>query len=177
MPTARSDFGIAVFNNLLVAAGGFDGTNVLGDTELYDIGANSWQVVDPLIAARRGLQLLVVGTELLAMGGVGGAGEYRNLTEKLELQEVAVKRAAAVAELWMALWLPTNFTMPEPVANFIALVNGLDIFVVGGESETDLPREVKVRRYFTCAILIPPSLTTCSSTYLDSANVDQQVDV
>jgi N-acetylneuraminic acid mutarotase len=80
MPTPRSGFGIAVYQNKIYVIGGiFRENNAVqsgftGVTEVYDPLTDTWETKEPMPTARSSLDANVVGGKIYLIGGAKHAG-------------------------------------------------------------------------------------------------------
>ncbi|MCB9516561.1 MAG: hypothetical protein R3C71_11955 [Candidatus Krumholzibacteriia bacterium] len=67
---ARADQAAAAWNGRLYVFGGRHGRGVVGSTEIYDPGSDSWSAGSPLPSPRWGARALTMGDLIYVMGGV-----------------------------------------------------------------------------------------------------------
>jgi len=91
------------FKGVLVAGGyNTDSGDARGESEMYDIKTGRWSSTGKLLTVREGLRLVVLGDNILAMGGIGTSSvEKFNMTsntwEKTEYLLEIRHRHAVVA--------------------------------------------------------------------------------
>jgi Kelch motif/Galactose oxidase, central domain len=73
MPTARNSISVAVVNNLIYVIGGYNGTR-LNTVESYDAASNVWAEEAPMLGGRSTAAVGVLGTNLVAVGGLTNLG-------------------------------------------------------------------------------------------------------
>jgi len=69
MPTSRSSFGTAVFQNKIYCIGGSTERGEIGVNEVYDPSTDTWDTKTPMPKARSGLQANVVDGKIYVIGG------------------------------------------------------------------------------------------------------------
>jgi N-acetylneuraminic acid mutarotase len=129
MPTSRSSFGTAVYQNKIYCIGGFslsdDGTRTTptGVNEVYDTSADTWETKTPMPTARYGFKANAVDGKIYLAGGW-----YR-----LETTYNNVDKSAQVdvydpsTDTWA-----TGAPMPTAVANYASAVVDNKIYVISG---------------------------------------------
>ena len=117
MNDERVSFGAAVFNDVLVVAGGNGENNdAIGLTEIYAIGSNKWKTIASLKHKRQGNQLLVCDGSLFALGGHQGSTCLSS-----------VERLDDMDDKWCDV-----ASMHEARTRFAAVSYGGYIYVMGG---------------------------------------------
>jgi N-acetylneuraminic acid mutarotase len=124
MPTARFGGCAAFDNGTLYVIGGDTGSGVggvySGEVETYSTTTDTWTSKTPMTTPRRGAAAVVVGTEILVIGGENGAG----VLTTVEAYDIA-------ADTWSA-------RAPLPSARTeagVVVVNNI-VYVVGGRNGT-----------------------------------------
>jgi N-acetylneuraminic acid mutarotase len=75
MPTPRTDFGIAVYNNKIYCIGGeeiykdIDRAPLTNVNEVYDPGTDTWETKEPMPTPRSGLRANIVNGKIYLIGG------------------------------------------------------------------------------------------------------------
>ena len=69
MKTPRNFFGCTVFQERIIASGGYDGRKYLKTVEAYDTGSNTWSDVQSMNEARVCHGLVAIKNKLFAVGG------------------------------------------------------------------------------------------------------------
>src|SRR5262249_40570871 len=92
MPTARSAFGVGVYNSHIVVAGGESQDqrllSPLKSVEAYDTALNRWQILPSMPRQRHGLAATVVGNRFYAV-----SGDAQSASSGIEHSAVAVNEA------------------------------------------------------------------------------------
>ncbi len=126
MPTARSGFAVAVYQNKIyciggiVAGGGFTGVN-----EVYDPATNSWETKRSMPTPRADLSANVVDGKIYLIGGKGlwgGAGQ----SHEVDVNEVY----DPATNSWT-----TNASMPIPAFGYASAVVDDKIYFIGGSRQ------------------------------------------
>ena len=73
IPTPRSNFSLAVVNNMIYAFGGTEGS-LLTATEAYDPQSNTWTTKAPMPAPRKGFAVGVINGIVFLAGGSNESG-------------------------------------------------------------------------------------------------------
>jgi N-acetylneuraminic acid mutarotase len=83
MPTARADFGIAVYQNKIYCIGGYSPYHDTGANEVYNPAMNSWEAKVPLPTARWSAAANVVNGKIYVIGGrtTNDTSLFLNITE------------------------------------------------------------------------------------------------
>ena len=132
MNEKRFLMGAAVFNDVLVVAGGFDGKKFLSSAEIYLPPINEWKKVSSMKETRSGNALVSCNGSLYSLGGWGG-GKFLSSVECLSTFHGPWKLVA-----------PMN----TPRRWFAAVNLGGIIFAIGGRSGDDEVTTLKsVERY------------------------------
>lgn len=123
MPTARSHFGMSVYENKIYTFGGISGYS--GSTwtradnvEVYDSDNDTWDVLDPLSSARIGAASATLNGKIYLAGGVGTSSN-----DALTLLEVY----DPVSNTW-----EVKAPMNESRIDFQLLVYDDKLFAIGG---------------------------------------------
>ncbi len=69
MPTARSSFAIAVYDDKIYVIGGTVGNGFVGNNEVYDPLTNSWETKASMPTPRADLSANVVNDKIYLIGG------------------------------------------------------------------------------------------------------------
>ena len=91
LPTPRREPGVAVWDQRIVVAGGFDGASdadldgYSDVVEAYDPQEDAWEKLPRLNVPRRGLTLVAIAESLYAIGGYSTEGGYSAVVERLEV--------------------------------------------------------------------------------------------
>ena len=100
MNVKRRSMGAAVFKDLLVVVGGYDGNSVLDSVECYTPKWDEWKTLFPLKQARSGCCLVACDNYLYALGGCSD-GTYLSSVERLcDLDENWCKIQSMQTERW-----------------------------------------------------------------------------
>ena len=137
MSTAPYAFGVAALGNFVVVAGGILGTTPVATAEVYNIAHNNWTTVGSLAHTRSWFNLVVVGTDVFALGGRPYRGSLAEAIERLSLASLLESGAEVDQTLQ---WNDTSWRLQPSLLGFASLVNGLDILIVGGFDENDNER-------------------------------------
>lgn len=134
MPTAREHLGVGVAGNMLVAAGGRDGSHESPEmsvaTERYDPATDTWSTGAPMPTMRAGLGVASDGDVIYVVGGERFMGAAETLA--------AVERYSPVDDQWSAL-------PPLPVARHGVAAAYLDgaLYALGGSISAGTVQNVR----------------------------------
>ena len=132
MPTARSDFGIAVYQNRIYVIGGSIGSGTVwgeslltGATEVYDPETDTWETKNSMPTPRQGLEANVVSDKIYLIGGVRYVGAFIHL----EFDENEVYDP--VTDSWTI-----KAVLPTAVWGYSSVVVDNKIYLIGGGNKT-----------------------------------------
>jgi hypothetical protein len=134
MLTVRGGFpAVALHDNRILVIGGYDGTNVLSECEIYDPKTNTWSVTGSLNTARMDFeaQTLQDGRVLIA-GGLTGLGLATSNT--CELYDPATGTWKVTAPMSDRRELFTSMVLPDGT---VLLCGGLDAQAYGYLNSVD----------------------------------------
>jgi N-acetylneuraminic acid mutarotase len=120
MPTSRSSFGTAAYQNKIYCIGGSNEEGKIDVNEVYDTSTDTWDKKAPMSTARSGLQANVVDGKIYLIGG----------WYKLETAS-----ASAQVDIYNPLtdtWT-TGAQMPISVANYASAVVDNKIYIISGK--------------------------------------------
>jgi N-acetylneuraminic acid mutarotase len=120
MPTERSRFATAVYQNKIYVIGEPDGMN-----QVYDPATDTWETKTPMPTPRTQLEANVVNGKIYLIGGRTG-GQYSTVA----LNEVYDPET----DLWT-----TKAPMPYPVVQYASAVVDDIIYIIGGQDEFSSP--------------------------------------
>jgi N-acetylneuraminic acid mutarotase len=125
LPGGRAYAGVAVANEHLFIAGGWDGAAARAEVYSAPIAADgsvgSWQSVASLPVAVRGLSLVAADGRVIALGGELGSGNY----------SAAVYGALVTGQGGLESWTSLGL-LPEALAWHAAIRAGSHLYVAGG---------------------------------------------
>jgi N-acetylneuraminic acid mutarotase len=125
MPTLRSSFGTAVYQNKIYCIGGSNERGVIGVNEVYDPSTDTWETKAPMSIARSGLQANVVDGKIYLIGGwYQSNSTYRN---------VGVSAQVDIFDPSTDTWT-TGAPMPTAVAGYASAVVDNRIYVISGKA-------------------------------------------
>jgi N-acetylneuraminic acid mutarotase len=109
MPTARSEFAVAVANGKIYAIGGYTGTAYTGVNEEYDPATNTWATKAPMSPARNALAAATVNGKIYAIGGYTGT-DFTNLNQEYNpaTNTWANKSSMPTARRWLCAVTANN---------------------------------------------------------------------
>ncbi|MEM2099200.1 MAG: kelch repeat-containing protein [Candidatus Bathyarchaeia archaeon] len=121
MPTPRTNFAIATYQNKIYCIGGCTDTSISGDvitnvTEVYDPQTDTWETKSPMPTAQESLQANVVGGIIYLIGG------YPNGTLNLAYDPAT--------DSWS-----TNANMPIAAGGITSCVTNNKIYLIGALSK------------------------------------------
>jgi len=119
MPTARSNFGVAVVNKKIYAIGGLNGS-VLGTNEMYDTVTGTWTTKTPMPTPRSHFEICVYKNKIYAIGGMNWSSLEGGFVRANEVYD-------PITDTW-----ETKTPMPTTKADMCAnIING-EIYLTGG---------------------------------------------
>lgn len=145
MPTAKSDFGVAVVGSRVITLGGWTGKHVLSNVEVLETETNKWGTMAPMPTARQGMAVAVVQDRVWVMGGHDG----QKILDVIEVLDV--KR-----NLWISA--EARMTTPRYAARAVT-ANGI-VHVIGGEIAHEATHMVEIFDPSTGQWDIAPVLST-----------------
>jgi N-acetylneuraminic acid mutarotase len=131
LPTPRSNFGIAVYENKIYVIGGWVRTDLTGvaihspANEVYDPLTDTWETKMPMPTPRAQLTANVVDGKIYLIGGRTG-GQYTT-TALNEVYDIAT-------DSWS-----TKAPIPNPVVQYASAVVDNKIYIIGGQNEFTYP--------------------------------------
>ena len=133
MPTARSNFDVAVLDGKLYAAGGA-GDGVYNLVERYDPKTDAWEMLAPMSICRQYFALVAFRGKLYAIGGSEYSSAECSMLESVERYDPESNTWTGVA----SLHCPRN--------GIAAVVYDDQIYVIGGAMDEDqcLPVSVEI---------------------------------
>lgn len=78
MNFARSDASAAELDGRVYVCGGFNGTEPMETTEMYDPVTNEWTMITPMLSKRSGLGMVNFKQNLYVIGGFDGVNRLRS---------------------------------------------------------------------------------------------------
>ncbi len=139
MPTARSGFAIASYENKLYVIGGSVGDTFTGNVEVYDPMTDTWQSKASMPTPRADLCASVVNGKIYLIGGktYSSTAPYYRQTGINEVYDPATNT-------WS-----TEASIPTAVQGYASTVIGSKIYIIGGTRQSVLGSDV-----FTSALQI-----------------------
>ncbi len=131
MPTARSGFAIASYNNQIYVIGGSVGDTFTGNVEVYDPVTDTWQTKASMPTPRADLCANVVNGKIYLIGGktYSSTAPYYRQTAINEVYDPATNT-------WS-----TNASMPTAVQGYASAVIDSKIYIIGGTRQSALGSE------------------------------------
>ena len=121
MPTPRTDFGIAVYNNKIYCIGGEDSKSFTNVNEVYDPATDTWETMEPMPTPRSGVRANVVNGKIYFIGG--------------DDPDVSIDWGASthneVYDPATDTWSTKN-PVPHPTTRYASAVFDDKIYVIGG---------------------------------------------
>jgi N-acetylneuraminic acid mutarotase len=127
MPTPRTGFGIAVYNNKIYCIGGevtYKNDNkppLTNVNEVYDPATNTWETKEPMPTPRYGMRANIVNGKIYLIGGYdpdisidSGASTHNEVYDP-------------ATDTWS-----TKTPIPHPTSNYASAVYGDKIYIIGG---------------------------------------------
>ena len=128
MPTARSGFAIASYENKIFVIGGSVGDTFTGNVEVYDPITDTWQTKASMPTPRADLCASVVNGKIYLIGGktYSSTAPYYRQTSINEVYDPATNT-------WS-----TNASIPTAVQGYASTVIGNKIYIIGGTRQSVL---------------------------------------
>jgi N-acetylneuraminic acid mutarotase len=124
MPTSRSSFGTAVYQNKIYCIGGSNGSDpgLIGVNEVYDPSTDMWETKTPMSTSRSGLQANVVDGKIYLIGGwnQSESSSYLEKSAQVDIYDPS-------NDTWT-----TGAPMPTAVARYASAVVDNKIYVISG---------------------------------------------
>jgi len=120
MPTARVDFGIAVYQNKIYCIGGStSNAGVTGINEVYDPATDTWETKSPMPTPRGQMTASTVDDKIYVIGGIVDPlnGRISDLNEVYD----------PATDTWT-----TKSSLPNAVSEYASAVVNDKIYVIGG---------------------------------------------
>ena len=121
MPTPRTDFGIAVYNNKIYCIGGKDSESITNVNEVYDPATDTWETMASMPTPRYGVRASVVNGKMYLIGGDDpdvsidwGASTHNEVYDP-------------ATDSWS-----TKTPVPHPTTRYASVVFDEKIYVIGG---------------------------------------------
>jgi N-acetylneuraminic acid mutarotase len=129
MPTARSQFATAVYQNRIYCIGGHTDNNfhVVGANEVYDPSTDSWTTKTAMPTPKQALSANVVGDKIYLIGGSGPVSSLTGFFYTSNLTQVY----DIPSDTWSA-----KSSIPEPVYDYASAVVGDKIYIMGSVGTT-----------------------------------------
>jgi N-acetylneuraminic acid mutarotase len=124
MPTSRSNFGAAVYQNKIYCIGGSNEEGGIGVNEVYDPSTDTWETKTPMSTARSGIQANVVDGKIYLIGGWNGSASSSYLEKSAQVDVYDPSK-----DTWT-----TGAPMPTAVANYASAVVDNKIYVISGKA-------------------------------------------
>ena len=122
MPTPRSGFAIAVYQNKIYVIGGTVGNGYVGNNEVFDPISNTWETKASMPTPRAGLSASVVNDKIYLIGGK----KYSN-TPPFSTDTTINEVYDPAKDTWS-----TQTSMPTAVQGYASAVADGKIYIMGG---------------------------------------------